>query len=315
MHRQTLNRLKHPHRFHPAHSHGERATHRVIALTLSMMVIEISAGLAFGSMALLADGWHMGTHAVALGITALAYRFARRHGDNPRFSFGTGKVGELGGFASAVVLAVVALIMAAESVNRMMSPLPIRFDEAIAVAVLGLIVNVVSALMLQDRHAQAHATGPAHHHDHNLKAAYLHVIADALTSLLAIFALLTGKVFGWVWMDPLMGIAGAVIITRWAYGLMRDTARVLLDRDVPRDLIDAITARVEADADNRVADIHVWRIGPNSLSVILSVVTHRPQPAAHYKQLMSEFEEIAHVTVEVHVCAEETCVLPPAGSA
>lgn len=311
MHRHTIEHWQHTHRFHADHIHGERSTHRVIALTLTMMVVEIGAGMAFGSMALLADGWHMGTHAVALGITALAYRFARRHADNPRFSFGTGKVGELGGFASAAVLAVVALIMAAESVQRLLSPLTIRFNEAIAVAVLGLIVNIVSALMLQDGHPHSHGHGPAHHHDHNLKAAYLHVLADALTSLLAIVALLTGKAFGWVWMDPLMGIVGAVIITRWSYGLLKDTARVLLDRDVNPQLVADITACIEADADNRVADIHVWRVGAGSLSVILSIVTHHPQPAEHYKELIGDFDEVAHVTVEVNRCEDESCIQPP----
>lgn len=312
MHKQTLNRWQHTHRFLPENAHGERATYRVIALTLTMMVVEISAGVAFGSMALLADGWHMGTHAVALGITVLAYHFARRHADNPCFSFGTGKVGELGGFASAVVLAVIALIMAVESVQRLLSPLPIRFNEAIAVAVIGLAVNLVSAWMLRDRHPHSHGAGPAHHHDHNLKAAYLHVIADALTSLLAIVALATGKIFGWVWMDPLMGIAGAVIITRWSYGLMKDTGKVLLDRDVDPQLIAAITSRIEADADNRLADIHVWRLGAHSLAVILSVVTHFPQPAEHYKRLLSDFDDIAHATVEVIACKGESCVPPAA---
>ena len=266
MHIHTLHRWQHNHRFHLEHGDGERSTRRVMVLTLGMMVIEITAGIAFGSMALLADGWHMGTHAVALGITALAYYFARRHADNPRFSFGTGKVGELGGFASAVVLAVIALIMAAESVQRLITPQTIRFNEAIAVAVVGLIVNVVSAYMLQDRHAHDHAAGPAHHRDHNLKAAYLHVLADALTSVLAIAALLTGKAFGWVWMDPLMGIVGAAIITRWAYGLMIDTGRILLDRDVDPRVVADIAARIEAEADNRVADIHVWRLSARTAS-------------------------------------------------
>jgi cation diffusion facilitator family transporter len=313
MHRYTLYRWQHTHRFHLARGHGERSTHRVIALTLAMMAVEIGAGMAFGSMALLADGWHMGTHAVALGITALAYDFARRHADNPRFSFGTGKVGDLGGFASALVLAVVAIIMAAESVQRLISPQGIRFNQAIGVAVAGLIVNVVSAVMLQDRRPQDgddhHAK--AHHHDHNLKAAYLHVLADALTSLLAIVALLTGKAFGWVWMDPSMGIVGAVIIIRWAYGLLVDTGRVLLDRDVDPQLVSDIVGRIEADSDNRVSDIHVWRVGANSLSVILSVVTHHPRPPEHYKRLISEFDELAHVTVEVHGCEGESCIQPP----
>jgi cation diffusion facilitator family transporter len=282
----------------------------VIALTLTMMVIEIAAGMVFGSMALLADGWHMGTHAVALGITAVAYHFARRHADNPRFAFGTGKVGELGGFASAVVLSVVAIIMAAESLQRLIAPQPIRFNEAIAVAVVGLVVNVVSAFMLQDHHSHEHDNGQGHHHDHNLKAAYLHVLADALTSLLAIVALLTGKAFGWVWMDPFMGIVGAVIITKWAYGLLIDTGRILLDRDVDPQFVSAIVQRIEAESDNRVADIHVWRVGAGSLSVILSIVTHNPQVPEHYKQLIGDFDEIAHVTVEVNRCEGESCLRP-----
>jgi len=311
MHIHTLHRWQHNHRFHLEHGHGERSTRRVMVLTLGMMVIEITAGIAYGSMALLADGWHMGTHAVALGIAALAYYFARRHADNPRFSFGTGKVGELGGFASAVVLAVIALIMAAESVQRLITPQTIRFNEAIAVAVVGLIVNVVSAYMLQDRHAHDHAAGPAHHRDHNLKAAYLHVLADALTSVLAIAALLTGKAFGWVWMDPLMGIVGAAIITRWAYGLMMDTGKILLDRDVDPRVVAEIAARIEAEADNRVADIHVWRLSTHSLAVIVSIVTHLPRPPAHYKQLLAGLPDIEHVTVEVIPCEGEPCIQPP----
>jgi cation diffusion facilitator family transporter len=308
-----MNRWRHDHRFNPDNHHGERATRRVIALTLSMMGIEIAAGIAFGSMALLADGWHMGTHAAALGITALAYRYARRHADNPRFSFGTGKVGELGGFASAVVLAVVAVIMAAESIERLTAPRAIRFDEAIAVAVAGLAVNVASAFMLRGEphgHGHDHGHGDHHHHDHNLKAAYLHVLADALTSLLAIAALSAGKAFGWVWMDPLIGIAGAAIITRWSYGLLRDTGRILLDRDVDPDFVAEIVAAIEAADDNRVADIHVWRLGGRSLAVILSVVTHAPKPPQHYKKLLEGFGDIVHATVEVIGCAGESCLKP-----
>jgi cation diffusion facilitator family transporter len=313
MHRYTLHRWQHNHRFHQDHDHGERSTRRVIALTVIMMVIEIGAGLAFGSMALLADGWHMGTHAVALGITALAYYFARRHADNPRFTFGTGKVAELGGFASAVVLAVVAIVMAAESVQRLISPHAIRFNEAIAVAVVGLVVNVISAFMLQDRHSHAHAdeNGKGHGHDHNLRAAYLHVLADALTSVLAIVALLTGKAFGWVWMDPLMGIVGAAIITKWAYGLLMDTGRILLDRDVEPQFVSEIVDRIETESDNRVSDIHVWRVGAHSLSVILSIVTHHPRPPGHYKNLLADFKEVEHVTVEVIGCEGESCIQPP----
>jgi cation diffusion facilitator family transporter len=312
MHRYTLHRWQHSHRFHADHAHGERSTRRVIVLTLTMMVVEIAAGTAFGSMALLADGWHMGTHAVALGITALAYYFARRHADNPRFTFGTGKVGELGGFASAVVLAVVAILMAAESVQRLIAPHPIRFNEAIAVAVAGLVVNVASAFMLQDRHSHDHESGngKGRHHDHNLKAAYLHVLADALTSLLAIVALSAGKAFGWVWMDPCMGIVGAVIITKWAYGLLLDTGRVLLDRDVDPGFVSKIVQRIEAESDSRVSDIHVWRVGAGSLSVIVSLVTHHPQPPEHYKQLIVDLREVAHVTVEVNRCEGESCLKP-----
>jgi cation diffusion facilitator family transporter len=314
MHRYNLHRWQHSHRFLADHARGERSTHQVIVLTLAMMVIEIAAGMVFGSMALLADGWHMGTHAVALGITALAYYFARRHADNPRFTFGTGKVGELGGFASAAVLAVVAVVMAAESVQRLIAPNPIRFNEAIAVAVAGLIVNVISAFLLNDRHSHDHeeGSGKGHPHDHNLKAAYLHVLADALTSLLAIVALSTGKAFGWVWMDPCMGIVGAVIITKWAYGLLMDTGRILLDRDVDPGFVSEIVQRIEAESDNRVSDIHVWRVGAGSLSVILSIVTHHPQPPEHYKKLIRDFDEVAHVTVEVNPCEGEACIQPPA---
>jgi cation diffusion facilitator family transporter len=317
MHRYNLHHYQHSHRFHADPAHGERSTHRVIVLTLTMMVIEIAAGTVFGSMALLADGWHMGTHAAALGITALAYYFARRHADNPRFTFGTGKIGELGGFASAAVLAVVAVVMAAESVQRLIAPNPIRFNEAIAVAVAGLVVNVVSALLLDDRHSHEHAegSGGGRQHDHNLKAAYLHVLADALTSLLAIIALSAGKAFGWVWMDPCMGIVGAVIITKWAYGLLMDTGRILLDRDVEPGLVSEIVRRIEAESDNRVSDIHVWRVGAGNLAVILSVVTQHPRPPEHYKKLIRDVDEIAHVTVEVNPCEGESCIPPPAAGA
>lgn len=314
MHRYNLQRYQHSHRFDVDRAHGERSTHWVIALTLTMMVIEIAAGTVFGSMALLADGWHMGTHAAALGITALAYYFARRHADDPCFTFGTGKIGELGGFASAAVLAVVAVVMAAESLQRLISPNPIRFNEAIAVAVAGLAVNVISAFLLDDRHSRDHAegSGRGRHHDHNLKAAYLHVLADALTSLLAIMALSAGKAFGWVWMDPCMGIVGAAIITKWAYGLLMDTGRILLDRDVEPNFVSEIVQRIEAESDNRVSDIHVWRVGAGNLAVILSVVTQSPQPPEHYKELIRDFDEIAHVTVEVNPCGGESCIPPPA---
>jgi cation diffusion facilitator family transporter len=314
MHIHHLHRWKHSHRFNVENSAGERNTHRVILLTLSMMIIEITAGYLFGSMALLADGWHMGTHAVALGITAVAYFYARRHSDNPNYSFGTGKVGVLGGFASAVVLAIIALLMGIESIQRLFSPQPIRFNEAIAVAIIGLVVNVISAFLLQEKHHQHH-----HHdhrpakkfQDHNLRAAYLHVLADALTSLLAIIALSTGKAFGWIWMDPIMGIVGALIISRWSYGLLIDSGRVLLDRDVNPEAVEEIRSKIESDADNRVSDIHVWRVGTHHLSAIVSIVTHFPKSPDHYKQLLADYHEIAHVTVEVNPCDSEPCIAQP----
>ena len=267
VHIYTLKRWQHRHRYNIDSGHGERNTRRVIALTLSMMVIEITAGYLFGSMALLADGWHMGTHAVALGITALAYYYARRHTDNPNYSFGTGKVSVLGGFTSAVVLAVIALLIGVESIERFISPRTIRFNEAIVVAFVGLVVNVISAFLLQEKHYHNHKK-PAHDeahrkkfHDHNLRSAYFHVLADALTSLLAIIALFAGKAFGWIWMDPIMGIVGAMIISRWSYGLLVDTGKVLLDRDVNQEAIATIRSVIEADSDNRVSDLHVWRVG------------------------------------------------------
>lgn len=298
---QKPRRWTHTHRFDLDTGRGERNTRRVILLTVLMMIVEIPAGYVFGSMALLADGWHMGTHAIALGITAFAYYYARRHADNPDYSFGTGKVGILGGFSSAIILAVIALLMGAESVERLISPKPILFNEAIAVAFLGLAVNVVSALLLQDKHD--HSTDHNHekgHHDHNLRAAYLHVLADALTSLLAIVALFTGKAFGWIWMDSLMGVLGAILITRWAYMLLKDTGKILLDRDVDQEAINEIRSTIESDADTKVADVHVWRVGPHHLSVILSLVTREPKSPDYYKTLLADFEEIAHVTVEVN---------------
>jgi cation diffusion facilitator family transporter len=314
MHIHTLQRWKHSHRFYVENRLGERNTRRVILLTLAMMIIEISAGYLFASMALLADGWHMGTHAVALGITALAYFYARRHSDSPHYSFGTGKVGVLGGFTSAVVLAVIALFMGLVSIHRLYSPRPIRFIEAIAVAVIGLAVNVISAYLLQEKRH------PRHNHDrrqakkfrdHNLRAAYLHVLADALTSLLAIVALSTGKAFGWIWMDPIMGIVGALIISRWSYGLLTDTGRVLLDRDVNPEAVEEIRSKIEADADNRVSDIHVWRVGTDHLSAIVSIVTHYPQSPEHYKKLLAGYDEITHVTIEVNPCDSEPCIISP----
>ncbi len=314
MHSQNLHNWQHDHPFLADSQDNERRTVRVILLTVVMMAVEIGGGWLFGSMALLADGWHMGTHAAALGITVFAYRYARRHADNPRFSFGTGKVGELGGFASSIALLIAALLMAVESVERLVTPVAIRFDEAIAVAVVGLAVNVASAFMLHGGHHHGHGHHHdhehehGHHHDHNLRAAYLHVLADAMTSVLAIVALLAGRSWGWNWLDPLMGIVGALVISRWAVGLLRETGRVLLDSGVEPETLDAVRSAVENDSDNRLADLHVWRVAPGRLSVVLSVVTHHPRPPEHYKKLLHVIPEVAHVTVEVNGCPGPSCL-------
>jgi len=266
-------------------------------------------------MALLADGWHMGTHAIALSITAFAYYYARRHAGNPRYSFGTGKVGVLGGFTSAVVLAVIAILMAVESIKRIIFPVEIQFNEAIVVAGVGLGVNIFSAFLLQGGVGHTHERSPDnnHHHDHNLRAAYLHVIADALTSLLAIIALLFGKTFGWIWMDPLMGIVGAILISRWSYILLRDTGAILLDSGVEQEKISAIISTIESDADNRVSDIHIWPLGSHQFAAIISIVTHYPKPPEHYKELLTGFE-LEHVTVEVNEVDGDPCLVPTENS-
>jgi len=279
-----------------------------------MMIVEISAGYLYGSMALLADGWHMGTHAAALGITVFAYTYARRHADNPQYTFSTGKVGVLGGFASAVVLVVIALLMGGESIKRLYAPVSIQFNEAIGVAVLGLAVNLVCAYLLHSGHSHDHDHDHDHHHtghrhDHNLRAAYLHVLADALTSFLAIFALLTGKHFGWIRMDPLMGLVGAVVIIRWSYGLLTDTSKILLDREAAPELAEKIRKTIEADSDNLVADLHVWQVSPHHLSIILTIVTHFPKAPDHYKALVQELIGDAHLTVEVQKCESKPCLV------
>jgi cation diffusion facilitator family transporter len=316
MHTETSHRWQHRHAFgtHERQA-GERRTWWVIALTAAMMTVEVAAGMVFGSMALLADGWHMGTHAAALGIAVFAYVYARRNADNPKYSFGTGKVGALGGFASAVGLAVVALLVFIESVVRVVSPTTIRFDEAIGVAVIGLVVNIVSALILRGgrEHTHGHAEHDHthyEHHDHNLRGAYLHVIADAMTSVLAIVALIAGKVLGWSWMDPAMGMVGALVIARWSYGLLRDTSRVLLDAEADTERRSAVRAAIEADAGCRVADLHIWRVGPSHLAAILSVVSRTPHSPDHYKELLAGDRDLVHVTVEVYECAGEDLSSP-----
>jgi cation diffusion facilitator family transporter len=259
-----------------------------------MMVVEIASGVAFGSMALLADGLHMASHAAALGIAVGAYWYARRRASDPRFSFGTGKVNALAGFAGAILLVGFAAVMATESLGRIAHPVPIAFGEAIAVAIVGLLVNGFSGVLLNAHHD---------HHDHNLRSAYLHVLADALTSFLAIFALLSAKFFGLYWMDPLMGIVGAVLVTRWSWGLLRQTSRVLLDHQAPAPLREAIRSAVESDGDERVADLHVWAIGPSMYAAVVGLVTDEPKSADFYKSLLPKNLGVVHVSVEVHHCS------------
>jgi cation diffusion facilitator family transporter len=310
MHHSNPSRWQHSHDFSVDSSVAERRTRIVIGITATMMVVEIAAGIAFNSMALLADGWHMSTHVAAFLITAFAYHFCRRHARNPRYSFGTGKMGVLGGFASAVVLFVVAFLMASESVHRFFAPAPIQFDQAIAVAVVGLVVNLVCALIFKDahhhHHDHPHEHGDAGHHDHhdlNLRAAYIHVLADALTSVTAIIALTAGKFLGWSWLDPMMGIVGSAVVSVWAYGLVKDTSGILLDRTPESsDLPDELRRAVESDGDSVITDLHVWQVSAGKFAAILSIVAHEPKAVESYRELFREHEELVHVTVEVQRC-------------
>lgn len=310
MHIHNLDAWRHDHHFldEGAMDANQRRVGWVIALTATTMVAEIVAGTLTGSMALLADGWHMSTHAAALSVAFLAYRFARKHAADRRYAFGTGKTEALGGFASAILLGLVAVAMIWESGERLSTPVPIRFEEALLVAVLGLLVNLASAFLLgHEDHDHGHH-GHHDHHDHNIKAAYLHVLADALTSVLAIAALLAGRQWGWVWLDPAAGILGAIVIARWAAGLLKDTGAVLLDGAVDEAEIRAIREAIEADADNRVVDLHVWRVAPGRMAAIVSLVSHYPQPPQHYRSLLAHRPRLVHITVEVNACGGEPCL-------
>jgi len=314
MHTHSIEPWSHAHVFLGAkHERHERRIWFVVALTAVMMVAEIVGGTIFGSMAVVADGWHMSTHAGALAIAALAYRFARHHARDPRFTFGTGKVGELAAFTSAVILALIAVAIGYEAAMRLVAPVPIDFEPATWLAVVGLGVNLASDWLLFDedhQHAHAHHDHDDdhehdHHHHHahdsNLRAAYVHVLADAMTSVLAIVALLAGRFYGWVWMDPAMALVGVCVILSWSVGLTRTAGTVLLDMVPDRRLASTIRKRLEVDGD-RVSDLHLWRLGPGHAGLIASVVSDRPQPPAFYKNRLEGIAGLSHITVEVHAC-------------
>ncbi|HZC55935.1 MAG TPA: CDF family Co(II)/Ni(II) efflux transporter DmeF [Xanthobacteraceae bacterium] len=329
-HSHSVGQWTHDHAFlgkhHAAH---ERRTWSVVALTAFMMVAEIVGGTLFGSIALVADGWHMGTHVAALAIAGFAYLFARRHADDQRFSLGTGKFGELAAFSSAIILGIVALGIAYESIMRLTAPVAIHFQDAIPIAALGLCVNLVSAWLLRDEHSHGHAHAqtyshthddPDHAHDHdhghdhdhdpsggndaahhdiNLRAAYVHVLADALTSILTIAGLCVAWKFGWDFIDPLVGLVGSAVIASWSFGLLRAAGRVLLDAVPDPDLTRRTRTRMEIDGD-RICDLHVWQVGPGHIAVMASVVSEAPQAPAVYKQRLDGLAGLCHVTVEVN---------------
>lgn len=318
MHTNDISPWTHGHDFVPDTSTAERRTRIVMVLAAAMMVAEIVAGTMFHSMALVADGWHMGTHVTAFLLAALAYAFGRRHAKDARFTFGTGKVGVLGGFTSAIVLSGIAVLVGAESLHRLFMPVTIHFKEAIGIAALGLVVNGVSAWVLKDDphhhhgHDHEHAQGGHRHHDLNLRAAYLHVIADAFTSLAAVTALTLGYFFGWVWLDPVMGLVGMGVILSWAWTLLRDPGSILLDR-VPghTDLPVVIREGIETDEDTRISDLHIWQVGAGKFAAIIGVVAHRPRSPEEYRAALKVHQELVHVTVEVQRC-HEAAVAPVA---
>jgi cation diffusion facilitator family transporter len=300
-----LSPFRHEHHYLGSdHDRNAGRTRLVMALTALMMSAEVVAGLVFGSIALFADGLHMAGHVAVLGAAAYAYSFARRHAGEGRYSFGTGKVGDLVAFASAILLGAIAIGVIYESSHRLFAPQAIAFREALVVAAIGFSVNLLCARLLwHGDHSHDHGDHEhAHHHaDHNLQAAYLHLVTDVLTSALVIVALLSGQFFGWVWMDPIMGIVGALVILNWSRGLLRRTGKVLLDATPA--VAEDVRRAVEIDPDNRVADLHVWRVGPGHLAAILTVVTREPRPPAYYKSLVASIPGLSHITVEVQTSA------------
>jgi cation diffusion facilitator family transporter len=306
MHVGSIERWTHGHVFLGRdHGRNERRTQIVIGLCATMMLAEIIGGILFGSMALVADGLHMSTHVAALLIAALAYTFARRRAHDLRFTFGTGKFGDLAGFSSAIVLAMIALLIGWESIGRMLHPIPIAFTEAIPIAVLGLGVNLVSAWLLGGDHDHSLGAAAAYqdHHDHdlNLRAAYVHVLADAAVSILAVIGLVTARQLGWLWMDAAMGIVGALVIANWSWRLVRAAGAVLLDTQANAAVASQIREHLEIGSD-RVADLHLWRVGPGHNAVVATIVTHLPQPPQTYKERLSTIPGLSHVTIEVEPC-------------
>lgn len=293
--------LQHSHSFSGHNLHGEKRTFYVLLLTLTTMVVEITAGTVYGSMALLADGWHMGTHAAAFCITLFAYRYAKKHESSERFSFGSGKVSVLGGYTSAVALGIVALLMFVESLERLFNPQAIQFNEAIIVACIGLVVNVVSMFLLgEHHHHHDHSHDHEHHHhDHNLRAAYLHVLADTLTSLLAIVALIFAKFYGWNWLDAVMGMVGALVISKWTINLLRQTSPILLDENIDEIYSQQIRAELAPFAD--VTDLHIWKVSGHHYSAAITLVSHSELSLDEYKQKLRKFDKINHLTLEVHL--------------
>jgi cation diffusion facilitator family transporter len=310
----AIDNLKHSHRFDEGNPLAEKNTLRVAILTAVMMVIEIAGGWYYNSMALLADGWHMSSHTVALGLSVFAYAFARKYAHDPRFSFGTWKIEVLGGYTSAIFLVMVAGLMVYQSAERLVSPTPIHYDQAIAIAIVGLLVNLASAWLLKDGHHHHHDHGHDHgHHDHghdhhahnhhdlNLRSAYMHVLADAATSVLAIIALFGGKLWGLSWLDPVMGLVGATLVSVWAYGLIRDTGRVLLDAEMGAPVVEEIREVIAASPlKAEIADLHVWRVGKGKYACILSLATDNEASPEYFKEQLSIHEELVHISIEVN---------------
>jgi cation diffusion facilitator family transporter len=307
MHTHQLEQWEHDHKFYLKNEKGEKRSIQVLILTLTAMIAEITAGNIFDSMALIADGWQMGTHTAALLISIFAYRYAKVNSSNPKFSFGTGKVTVLGGFASAVALISVSALITLESILRLMNPGEIEYNGAITAAGAGLLINFICAFLLFN--AQLKPDEFDKKEDHTLRAAYLNVLADTLTSIIAIGALLSGKFLGTHWLDPITGIAGALIIFRWSLILIKDTSAILLDNEIENDKKDKILNKLQANIRGGVADIHIWKVGPADYAAIISIVTDAPEHPEQYKEILSEFSEISHITIEVNRCLKPPCLI------